>query len=245
MENPARTDARRPIVYFVGGGPGAADLLTVRGARAIAAADMVVWGRNLVMEGAVTEHAREDAELLPWPPLTLDEMVAAYDRVRDERLVLARVHSGDPAIYGTLEEEMGWARERDIPYEVVPGISALSAATAALGRELTGKGSPRPVVIARRGGRVPPAGAEEGSSEAESALALFMSRRDPETLEAELLEAGYREATPCAVVHRVSWPDEEILRCPLAGLADRLSEREWGHLTLVLVGAWLRGQSAG
>ena len=228
------------MVYFVGGGPGAPDLLTIRGARAIAAADVVVWGQQLLMESAVTEHARPDAELLPWPPLSLDELKGVYDRVKDEDLVFARVQSGDATLFGTLAEEIGWAGERGLAYEVVPGVSAVAATAAALGSELTGKDSSQPVVLGYRGADGGLAWlrgshlAEQGGLGA--TLALFMSAKEPHELQQELLAEGYTPETPCAVGHRVSWPEEVLLRCRLDELGQRVSERDLGHLTLVLVG---------
>lgn len=228
------------MVYFVGGGPGAPDLLTIRGARTIAAADVVVWGQQLLMESAVTEHARPEAELLPWPPLSLDELKGVYDRVKAEDLVLARVQSGDATLFGTLAEEIGWARERGLAYEVVPGVSAVAATAAALGSELTSKDSSQPLVLGRRGpdGGLPslpgpPLAEPDGLG---ATLALFMAAKQPHELQEELLAGGYAPETPCAIGYRVSWPEEVLVRCRLDELGQRVSDHELGHLTLVLVG---------
>ena len=222
-------------VYFVGGGPGAPDLLTLRGARAIAAADVVIWGRSLLMEEVVTEHAPEHAELLPWPPATMAQILATYDRAKEEGLVVARLHAGDPTIYGKVHREIQEVSARGLPYELVPGVSALGAAAAALGRELTAPGAPRSLILASHGERdAPPPGqrvrelARHGAT-----MALFMSAKRPYELADELLQGGYGPDTPCAVVHRASWPEEAVLTCRLDELGDRLSGREQ---TLILVG---------
>jgi precorrin-4 methylase len=125
-------------VYFIGGGPGAADLLTLRGVRAIAVADVVVWGQSLVSEELVTEHARTTAELAPWPPLSAEGLLEVYDRAREDRLTVARVYGGDPTIYGWVHEEIASVTERGLPYEVVPGVTSMAAAAAAAGCILSG-----------------------------------------------------------------------------------------------------------
>lgn len=228
-------------VYLIGGGPGAPDLLTVRGARAISRADVVIWGRTFLMEEAVTEHARPDAELVPWPPATMADILRVYDRARDENLVVARVHSGDPAIFGKLEE-LDEVRARGVPHEIVPGVTAASAAAAALGRELTTSDAPRALIFAAPGREEEEQ--QTGPTISELArpgatMAVFMSATRPDELQRELLEGGYGPDTPCAVVHQVSWPQEVVVRCPLHGLAERLEGLDL--MTLVLVGPALDG----
>ncbi len=235
------------MVYFVGGGPGAPDLLTVRGARAIAAADVVIWGRSLLMEAAVTEHARPGAELLPWPPLSADELLAVYDRAQAEELVVARLHSGDPAIFGRIREETRYVTDRGIPYEVVPGVSSMMAAAAVLGRELTVAGPPlgkevasaetlHALVVARGGSRPPDVERVAELAHHGTTMAIFMAAAEPEGLQRALLEGGLGPHTPCAVVHRVSWPEELVLRCRLDELAERVARHDLDHQTLLLVG---------
>ncbi len=135
-------------VYFVGGGPDAADLLTLRGARAIAAADVVVWGRSLLSEEVITEHARPTAELAPWPPLSADGLLEVYDRARDNGLAVVRVYGGDPTIYGWVHEEIASVTERGLAYEVIPGVTSMAAAAAAAGCILSGG----MLILARREG---------------------------------------------------------------------------------------------
>ena len=141
-------------VSFVGAGPGAPDLITVRGARAIGAADVVVWARSLVME-EVLAHARPDAEVIESTPLTLEDVLAVYERALRDDLVVARVHSGDPAIYGAIQEQIRFCADRGLPYEIVPGVSSVAAAAAALGRELTVPERSQSLILTRRGGRTP------------------------------------------------------------------------------------------
>lgn len=246
------------MVHFVGGGPGAPDLLTVRGARAIAAADVVVWGRSLLMEQAVTEHARPDAELLPWPPLSADELLAVYDRARQEELAVARIHSGDPAIFGRIQEEIRHVSELGVPYEVVPGVSSVAAAAAALGRELTVAGPPLgeeiasaelldSLVLARGSARSGGDGAAmrvEELARPGATMAIFMAAGNPDELQGALLRGGFAPHAACAVAHRISWPGEVLLRCRLDELADQVRAHELDHLTLVLVGPALEDAGA-
>ena len=216
-------------VYFVGGGPGAADLLTLRAARIIADADVVIWGRSLLMEEAIEQHARPGAELVTWPPATLNDVLAVYDRAGEEGLTVARLKSGDPALYGEMDPELAAVRERGLAFEIVPGVSSLGAAAAALGCELTRSDGRDLLVLggAARAEALP-------SLDPETTLALFAAGSPG--LAVNLLDAGLDPATPCVIAHRVSWPDELIAGCRLDELDERLEDLGLAGLTLVLAG---------
>ena len=226
------------MVYFIGAGPGAADLVTLRGARAIAAADIVIWGRRLLLEELVTDHARADAELLPWPPLSAGELLETYDRAREQGLVVARLYAGDSALYAKLRKEASDVLERGLRYEIVPGVSSATAAAAALGGDLTGADDSPPVILAHRRTLEGEAQATDvrGLARHGGTLVLFMSAKDPHELQRQLTEGGYGGDTPCAVAHQVSWPDELIFTCPLRDLGDRLLAAAVERQTLILVG---------
>lgn len=215
-------------VVLIGGGPGAADLITVRAARTLAAADVVIWGRPFAQEELVREHARTDAEVIAWPPATLADMHEAYDRARDEGLLVARLFSGDPALFSRLASEIDAIESRGLGWEVVPGVTAYAAAAAALGRELTQGEEWRPLIVtsAAAVARIAPSG---------EALAVYMAARDAREMQRELLAAGYPAATPCVVAHRIGWPDGSTHHCGLANVADSFDEHELGSLALVLV----------
>ena len=216
------------MVHFIGGGPGAPDLLTLRGAELIAEADVVVWGANLLLEETVTRHARAGAELVPWPPATMNDIRAVYDRAAAEGLRVARLYAGDPGVFARLHEETGDVVARGLPFEVVPGVSAVGAAAAAAVWDLTGaKDDKRALVVTSR---------DRGFPDTSATTAVFLAGREPEELQQELLAAGYPAQAPCLVAHRVSWPDEAIVRCRLEELAARLGELEQGAQTLVLLG---------
>jgi precorrin-4/cobalt-precorrin-4 C11-methyltransferase len=223
-------------LWLLGAGPGAADLLTVRSARALAAADVVVWGRALMSDELVAEHARPDAELLSWPPATMDDIHAVYDRAQREQLVVARLLWGDPAIYATLRDEVRAARARGLDFEVVPGVSAFCAAAAALGIELTRAPEASPSLILTAPSAHEPLRdfARHGAT-----IAIFMAGRRGEELQEELLLGGYEPQTRCAIVHRVTRDGEVVIGCRVDELAERLAPEELERHTLVLVGAAL------
>ena len=223
-------------VFLVGGGPGAADLITVRGARAIAASDIVIWGRPLVTEELVREHARDGAEVIAWPPATMAAIEAAYDRAAAEGLTVARLHGGDPAVYARLAEELERVTARGLEVEVIPGVTAALAAAAALGWELTCEADRRPLVLASAHGADGELSADlVRLAAAGDALALYMTGADGDRLTRALLAAGCPPDTPCAIGHAVSWPDEIIDRCRLDELGIRLEGAVPSRQTVVLV----------
>jgi len=226
----------RGKLWFLGAGPGAADLLTVRAAAALAEADIVIWGKDLMEDALVAEHARRDAELVPWPPATMAEIHAVYDRAQSDDLAVARLLWGDPAIYGSLRDEVCEARARDLDYEIVPGVSALCAAAAALGIELTKGPHASPSLILTAPSAPEPMHhlARHGAT-----IAVFMAGGRGSELQTELLRGGYAPQTTCAVVHRVTRDGEIILTCRLDELEATLARGDLERHTLVLVGAAL------
>ncbi len=223
-------------LWLLGAGPGAADLVTVRAARALADADVVIWGTAMTADALVAEHARPDAELVPWPPATTAEIHAVYDRARTEGLVVARLLWGDPAIYSSLRDEVREARARDLELEIVPGVSALCAAAAALGMELTRAPQASPSLILTAPSAPEPMHelARHGAT-----IAVFMAGGRGEELQQELMLGGYGPDTACAVVHRVTRDGEIVVGCRLDELATTLAPQELERHTLVLVGAAL------
>lgn len=225
-------------VTFVGAGPGAADLITLRGAAAIAAADVVVWASSLVDRG-VLEHVRPDARVVDSAAVPLEEVVALYGEAARENLHVARVHSGDPALWGAVQEQLERCHELGLRTEVVPGVSSFTALAAAVQRELTVPEVAQSVVLTRlEGGKTPmPAGETVRGFAAHGAtMAVFLSAARSAQLQGELLAGGYAPDTPCVVGYRVSWEDELVVHCRLDELADAVREhRLWKH-TLVLVG---------
>lgn len=228
----------RGTVAFVGAGPGAADLLTLRAARIIAAADVVIWASSLVHPD-VLAHARPEAVVVDSAALPLEGVLPYYEQAARERLAVARVHSGDPGLFGAIQEQLDACAELDLEVEVVPGVSSYSAAAAAVHRELTYPEVAQSVVLTRlEGGRTPmPAGetirefARHGTT-----MAVFLSAARSGRLQAELLAGGYPPDTPVVIAHQVTWPDELLLRCQLSELAATIEQHGLSQHTLFLVG---------
>lgn len=225
------------LVSFVGAGPGAPDLLTLRAVRVLERADVVVWARSLVDE-AVLEHCRDGAELVASDDRTHEQVVEIYARAAREGVRVTRVQSGDPAVYATLHEQIAACRGLGLAYEIVPGVGSLSAAAAALGQELTVPEVSQSLILTRRPTRTSMPPNEELTALARhgTTMALYLSVRRPRELQADLLAGGYDERTPCAVVYRASWPDELTVRCELGELAERIRGARITTQALVLVG---------
>jgi precorrin-4 C11-methyltransferase len=223
-------------VFFVGAGPGAADLLTLRAARILGEVDIVIWARSLV-DPEVLTHAPQ-AEHVPSDDKTFDDVLALYRRAADEGLDVARVHSGDPTLYGTLHEQLGACRALGLDTVIVPGVSSLSAAAASLGQELTVPDVSQSLIITRRAQRtsMPPNEQLQAMAAHGTTMALFLSVRRPRELQQDLLDGGYAPDTPAAVVYKASWPDEIVFRCRLDELGTRIREEKITTQALVLVG---------
>jgi precorrin-4/cobalt-precorrin-4 C11-methyltransferase len=225
-------------VIFVGAGPGAADLLTFRAAGAIAEADIVIWAASLVHED-VLQHARPDAQIVDSARLPLEGVLTYFERARDEGLAVARIHSGDPALWGALQEQLDRCEEMGLAIEVVPGVSSFSAVSAAVRRELTIPEVAQSVILTRLGGGktpMPPGEEVRDYARHGTTMALFLSAARSKQLQRELVDGGYSPQTPCVVAYQCTWPDELIVRCRLAELAATVrAHRLWKH-TLVLVG---------
>jgi precorrin-4 C11-methyltransferase len=214
--------------------------LTHRGARLLAEADVVVWARSLVHEG-ILEHARPGAEIVESTTIPLEGVKELYGRAVREDLKVARVHSGDPSLYGAVQEQVEVCEELGLAWEIVPGVSSLGAAAAAIGRELTVPEVAQSVVLTRRASRTPmPEGEDIRSFAAHgTTMAIFLSAARPRELQEELIEGGYAPETPCAIVYRASWPDEMVVECELAELADCIRGMGVKRQALILVGPGL------
>ena len=228
------------MISFVGAGPGAPDLITLRGAARLAAADVVIWASSLVPE-AVLDHCRPGVELHDSATMTLEDVLAVYAG-RTEATPIVRLHSGDPAVYGAIAEQMDWCRAQGRSFEIVPGVSSLAAAAATLTRELTVPGVSQSVVLTRLAGRtaasMPPGEGVAAFAPHGATMAVFLSAARPDELAAELLApgSGYGPDTPAAIVVRASWPDETVVRTTVGRLAAELRDSGATMTALVLVG---------
>jgi precorrin-4/cobalt-precorrin-4 C11-methyltransferase len=226
-------------VSFVGAGPGAADLLTLRAAQRIAEADIVIWAASLVHQD-VLQHARPDALLVNSAEHSIEGIAPHYERASREGLLVARLHSGDPALWGATQEQHELCTRLGLDTEVIPGVSSFTAVAALVQRELTIPEVAQSVVLTRlEGGKTPmPPGESVRSFAAHgTTMALFLSAARTRTLQEELLAAGtYTEDTPCVVAYAATWPDELVFECRLGELAAKVKEHKLYKHTMVLVG---------
>ncbi|MGB3295049.1 MAG: precorrin-4 C(11)-methyltransferase [Phormidesmis sp.] len=228
-------DTVSAAVYIVGAGPGDPDLLTVRALKLIQQADVLVYANSLVPP-QILAATRPDAEKVATAKLTLEEIVPLMiERVRAGKSVV-RLHSGDPSLYSAIHEQMLRLSEADVPFEVVPGISAFQAAAAKLQVELTIPAQVQSIILTRISGRTQVPAAEELSTLAahRASLCLYLSARHVETAQAQLLEHYPRE-TPVAICFRVGWPDEHITVVPLAQMAEVSEAQKLVRTTLYIV----------
>jgi precorrin-4/cobalt-precorrin-4 C11-methyltransferase len=230
------------VISFVGAGPGAADLITLRGRDRLAEADIVIWASSLVPE-EVLAHARPEAVVHDSATMTLEDVLAVYAANEDAAIV--RLHSGDPSIYGAIQEQIDWCESKGRAFEIVPGVSSLAAAAAAVGRELTIPKVSQSVVLTRLAGRtaasMPERESVRGFAAHGATMAVFLAGARPVELQEELSEGGYPADTPAAVVVRASWPDEQIVRTTVGGLAEAVKSTGTKTTVLVLVGPALEG----
>jgi precorrin-4/cobalt-precorrin-4 C11-methyltransferase len=228
------------MIAFVGAGPGAADLITLRGARRLAEADVVIWASSLVPEDLLA-HCRPEAQILDSASMTLEDVIDVY-ALHDDRTPIVRLHSGDPSLYGAIGEQLDWCVAHRRSWEIVPGVSSVSAASAVLGRELTQPGVSQSVVLTRLAGRTKASMPEREGVAAfaphGATMAAFLSGARPDELADELLTpgSGYGPGTPAAIVIRATWPDERVIRTTVGRLAEDLRASGATLTVLVLVG---------
>lgn len=239
-------DIRSGTVYFVGAGPGAADLISVRGRELVCAADLLVYADSLVDE-AHAAYAKQSAHVLGSSTMTLDQMVALMAEAATRGEVVVRLHSGDPSIYGAMHEQIVALRAAGVPYVVVPGISSAFAAAAALGVELTVPNVAQTVIFTRAQGRasaVPEGESLRSLAAHGTTLALFLSAAIIRHAVEDLIAGGYAVDTPAVVAYRISWPDELLLRCTLAEVESTLRAHTITKSALILIGPALAVEGA-
>lgn len=225
-------------VYFIGAGPGAPDLITVRGRDILAQADLLLYADSLVDDEVPASWARPGARIIGTAAMHLEQIVTLMDDAARAGQVVARLHSGDPSLYGAIHEQMAALDERGIPYEIVPGVTAAFAAAARLGIELTVPEVVQTVIFTRISSRTPmPLGEELRHLAAHGAsLAIYLSITRIQQVVEELLAGGaYTRDTPVAVLHRVSWPDESIIDGTLGDIVAKVKSAGFTRQALILV----------
>lgn len=225
-----------PAVYIVGAGPGDPDLLTVKAQKLLMQADVILFADSLVPR-QILQLCRPDAEIIHTANKTLEEILPAMvARVRSHKSVV-RLHSGDPSLYSAIHEQMQALAAAEIPFEVIPGISAFQAAAAKLQVELTVPGLVQTIILSRISGRTAVPAREELASLAahQASLCLYLSARHVENAQSQLLE-HYPAETPVAICFRVGWPDEKIWLTSLDKMAQMTQQENLVRTTLYLIG---------
>ncbi|RNC69211.1 MAG: precorrin-4 C(11)-methyltransferase [Desulfuromonadales bacterium] len=233
-------------VHFVGAGPGDAELITVKGARLLREADVVVYAGSLVDRELVRTYA-PDAEVWDSAAMNLEETTRVLAQAVADGKRAVRLHTGDPSIYGAIQEQMAELDRLGIGYAVVPGVTSAFAAAAILKQELTLPEVSQTVIITRLAGRTPVPERESLAKIAQigATLVIYLSVSMIERVVEELLQGAYTPETPAAVVAKASWPDEQVVEGTLADIAAKVKEAGIGKQALILVGDVLRARREG
>ena len=224
-------------VYIVGAGAGDPELITVKGQKLLQKADVIIYAGSLV-NPALLGFAKEGAEIHDSASMTLPEVIETIEKAVAKDLMVVRLHTGDPSIYGAIQEQMDALKKKDIDFEVVPGVSSFLATAAALKKEYTLPGISQTVIITRNEGRTPVPEREKLRSLAahHATMCIFLSIAMIEDVVAELIAGGYEETTPIAIVQRATWPEQKILRGTLATIAEQVKVEEIDRTAMIVVG---------
>lgn len=231
------------MITFVGAGPGAEDLITVRGQRLLQSADIVIYAGSLVNPGLLS-LCRKECEIYNSAKMTLEEVMEVMERGEKEKKEIVRLHTGDPCLYGAIQEQMDELDRCGISFEVCPGVSSFCGAAAALEAEYTLPGISQSVVITRMAGRTPVPEKESIRSFAahQSTMVIFLSTGMLRQLSEELIRGGYPADTPAAIVYKATWPEEKVLRSTVADLAETAEAENVTKTALIVVGRVLDGK---
>jgi len=228
------------MIAFVGAGPGAEDLITVRGQRLLTEADVIIYAGSLVNPGLLS-LAKPGCQILNSASMTLEEVLQAMVSGQLAGQNVVRLHTGDPSIYGAIREQMVELDRLGLPYEVVPGVSSFCGAAAALRAELTLPDVSQTVILTRMAGRTPVPDRESIArlAEHQATMVIFLSSSLLENLSQELMTGGYAPETPVAIVYKATWPDQQIVRTTVSGLPGSARSAGIYKTALILVGQFL------
>ena len=228
------------MVHFVGAGCGAVDLITVRGAKLLSEADVVIYAGSLV-NPELLKYCKPECEIHDSARLTLEEVITIIDAAEKRGKTTVRLHTGDSSIYGAVREQFDELDRLGVAYDVCPGVSAFCGAAASLKAEYTLPDVSQTVIITRMEGRTPVPEKEKIRSLAahQATMVLFLSTGLLEGLQQELIAGGYAPETPAAIVYKASWPEEKQFRCCLSDLAQTARENHITKTALIVVGGFL------
>ena len=224
------------MVHIVGAGPGDPELITVKGAKYLKEADVVIYAGSLV-NPKLLDYCREDAQIHNSASMTLDEVVATIEAAEKEGKLTVRLHTGDPSVYGAIQEQMDAFRKKGIAFDIVPGVSSCFATAAALQQEYTLPGISQTVIITRNEGRTPVPEAEKLRSLAQhqSTMCIYLSITMLDKVVEELMAGGYPADTPIAIVQRASWPEQKIVRGTLSTIVQDIEGKDIDRTAMIVV----------
>ena len=225
------------MVHFVGAGPGAEDLITVRGQRLLQEADIIIYAGSLVNPGLL-KNAKEGCKIYDSAYMTLDEVLNVIFDAEEKGLMTVRLHTGDPSIYGAIKEQMDGLDTKNIEYDVCPGVSSMSGVASALKVEYTLPDVSQTIIITRAEGRTEVPEKESLKSMAchKATMLLFLSSSLADKVKADLIEGGYEPTTPVAVVYKATWPDQKILHTTLENLPEDMKKESITKTAMIIVG---------
>lgn len=228
------------MVRFVGAGSGAVDLITLRGARLLKNADVIIYAGSLVNPELLKE-AKEGCEIFNSATMTLEDVISVIVDASKAQKEIVRLHTGDPCLYGAIREQMDRLDEAGIDYESVPGVSSFCGAAAALKAEYTLPEVSQSVIITRMEGKTPVPPKENIASFAahESTMVIFLSAGLTEQLQKQLIVGGYSPDTPAAIVYKATWPEEKTVRCTVGTLHESAVQNKISNTALITVGGFL------
>ncbi len=228
------------MVHFVGAGPGAVDLITLRGKALLEKADLVIYAGSLV-NPLLLGYCREDCRIYNSAKLSLEQVLSLIYEAEEEGKRTVRLHTGDPSLYGAIREQMDALKEKGIAYDLTPGVSSFCGAAAAAEAEYTLPGISQTVIITRMAGRTPVPEKEAMAELAKhgASMVIFLSAGLLEQVEEALLQGAYTEETPCAIVYKATWPEERVCYTRLGSLSKCAKDNQITHTALILVGDFL------
>ncbi|SHJ04877.1 cobalt-precorrin 4 C11-methyltransferase [Geosporobacter subterraneus DSM 17957] len=227
------------MIYFIGAGPGDPELITVKGQNIVKQADVIVYAGSLVNKGII-DCRKETAEVYNSASMTLEEVIEVLSAGEAAGKLVARVHTGDPSIYGAIREQMDILDEKGIAYEVIPGVSSFVGAAAAIKKEFTLPGVTQTVILTRMEGRteVPEKESLESLAQHKASMCIFLSVHMIEEV-VRRLAAHYPMTTPIAVIQKATWEDEKIVLGTLEDIAEKVKKADIGKTAQILVGDFL------
>ena len=223
-------------VYFIGAGPGDPELITVKGKRIIESSGYCIYAGSLVNKD-ILNYCSDSTKIYDSASMALDEIIKVMEEANDKNVDVARVHTGDPSIYGAIQEQMSELDKREIDYEVVPGVSSFLAAASALKQELTLPGVSQTIIITRIEGRTPVPETEklEVLSKTKATLCIFLSVKEIKRV-AEILKPAYGNDCPVAIVYKASWSDEKIINSDLDNVVEATIQNDIKKTAMIIVG---------